>query len=715
MKKQGIVHRIKSVFGGSIPVMPDINSIYSDGLSYNEYRNKDAQIKANTGWVYLASETIAERCASVKLKLYRNMPDGDKEEIYNHEILSLLNNPTATITAKQLWSLYYQYMNLTGETYILKLDRNGEPLTDISKLPSALVLLPSNKCDFKLGKVWSDSVVSFGAMNYPISAIIRDINPDPENIYHGMSVVKKASLTIDTDYEMKRWNNKLFKNGARPSLAVEVPTEMSDESYKRLKQSFDENYTGGENAFRSVILENGAKVSPFMMSQQDLDFLESKRFTRDEILAMFKVSPSNVGIVEDVNRANAEAQKAEFAERCIVPRLEQFCDVINQRLLYPIYGSEYELGYESPIPEDQERMLALANSGVNKWFSIDEIREMYGFEALPNGSGSEIYMPINQVPISELSIGSITPSEPAQEPSNSNEGTNTENGEEPTENGSEQELELKEVENEIDKRQEIGEAKVKAYTKRALVYEKIVRRTARNMFNKQKEETLKWLKEHAKADGNYTKKDWSDEILDWNSYKSRFQEELQLIFDMIIAEIGEDAFNALIAEGGFDPKSESIAKFIEKEALRASSEINDETQKQLRATLAQGMRDGEDIQKLQARVSDVFGTASTSRALLIAQTECALAMSYADEEAWTQTGVVEAKEWFTAEDSSVCGFCAEMDGKIVSLGENFYNLGDRVEYTDSKGHNHTMKLDYRPIGEPPIHPGCRCTLLPVLK
>lgn len=721
MNRKGIVGRVKDFFGGyTVPPMPDINTVYGDGLNHNEYRDKTSQIRANTGWVYLASGTIAERCASVKLHLYRQMKNGDREEVFEHEVLDLLNNPTASMTAKQLWELYFQYMNLTGESYLLKLGRDGKPLKELKKLPSALILLPSNKCDFKLGKTWEDSIVTFGGTDYPISAIIRDINPDPENMYHGMSVVRKASLTIDTDYSMKEWNNKVFKNGARPSVAIEVPTELSDDSYKRLEQSFNEKHTGAETAFKPILLEGGAKITPFMMSQQDLDFLESKRFTRDEILAMFKVSPSNIGIVEDVNRANAEVQEAEFAKRCIVPRLEQLCDVLNQRLIYPIYGNEFVIGYESPVQDDQDLKLSIAQAGVNKWLSIDEVREMYGFDALPNGKGAEILTPINQVPISDLFVldepeqpsndGGETPQE-----DNPEEDTPEETPESGKDLGKTQENETVDTVDKAQLRKIIGDAKVKVYTAKSLNYEKMIRRKARKMFNAQKKDVLDWLKTHAKADNHYTKKDWSDDMIDWGKYTDGFTKDLAVIFDMIIEEIGEEAFNQLLQEGSFDPHTESLDEFVKSETYRCALEINSESQKQIKATLAQGMRSGETVQELSARVSAVFGAASTSRAFTIAQTECALAMSIADEGAWEQTGLVEAKEWFTAEDSSVCEFCRQMDGKVVALSGKYFDEGDRISYTDAKGNEHTMKLDYRAIGEPPLHPNCRCVLLPVLK
>lgn len=703
--KQNMFTRVKSFFSG-VNQMQDISNLLvgdvGESITVSEYKTKQAQLMANVGWVYAANQVIADDCASVRLKLMHVMNDGDEEEVFSHEILDLLDDPNNVITAKQLWNLYYSYLNLTGEAYILKLDRNGNALEDKSKLPSALFPLPSHLCDFHVGeKSWDESYVLYNGDRYPINAVLRDINPDPENIYNGMSIVRKASLTVDTDIQMKRWNNKLFKNGARPGVVVEVPDQLKDDAYNRLKQQFDEQYRGVGNAFNRVILEGGAKMSPFMMTTQDLDFLESKRFTRDEILAMFKVSGSNLGITEDVNRANAEAQEYSYAKRCIKPRLEQFVDFMNKRLLRPIYGGEYKLDFEDPIPENTEMRLREAEAGVNKWLTINEVRDMYGREALQNGNGDQLYVPISNVPIEDLEyLNDDTTNQPTNEPAEQN-GTATEQLSHP-----------KAIEN----RTEIGNAKVKEYTLKAVKYERMIMRASRNMFNKQKQDVKDWLQDNA---SNLNKafvkrKDWASDMVDWEEYTNEFTAELEKIFAIIIEEIGTEAFNALV-EGEFNPYTQTIQNFIKNNSLQVAKEINTETEKQIRATLAQGMRENETIQELTARIMQVFGTASTYRAFMIARTETAMAENYSDVVAWEQTGVVESKQWFTAEDEHVCGFCHEMDGVTITLKQSFFDKGDVMMFEDKNGKPHEMTLDFRTIGEPPLHPNCRCVLLPILK
>lgn len=699
--------RIKAYFGGVAPTVPAMPSIASlEGgeptLSAQEYRTKVDQLKANIGWVYAVNSQIADDVSAVKLRLYQKKPDGELEEVFNHPVMDLIDDPNLAITSRQMWNLHAQYLNLTGESYILKLDQNGKPLLKTNVLPSALLPLPSHLVEFKVGQNWTDSIVKMGETEYPISAVLRDSTPDPENIYKGVSVVRKASLTVDTDYEMKKWNNRLFHNGARPGVVLKSPVKLKDDSRERLKQQFDDGYAGSENSFKRLLLEEGMSIEPFMLNTQDLDFLASKAFTRDEILAMFKVSKSIVGVVEDVNRASAETAEYIYAKRIIKPRLEQFVDFMNRRLIAPLYP-DLELGFDDPVPEDVDRKLTTATAGVNKWLTIDEVRAEYGYEPLPNGQGDVIYMPVNNLPLSELATAEATPptETPPETPPEAPQADETD--------------ETKELPKELEKRDTLGELKAQKYTQLSLRYEKLILRSAKKMFNEQKADVKQWLTENADKDKSYDhidlkKKDWASDMVDWAKYGDQFKKDMVKIFEVIVEEVGEQAFRDLVDTGSFDPKTEEIQKWVNGEATLVASGVNKETEKQIRATLAQGIREGEGTIELQARVIEVFGTASSQRAYAIAQTESAIAQNSADVSAWTQSGLVEGKEWFTAGDDATCKFCKEMDKEYRALNDNFFEKGDRQQVDDK-----TLKLDYRAIGEPPLHTHCRCVLLPVLK
>lgn len=396
-QKNNLRQRLAGFIAGTnkdfIPSLNPISGVNMPGSMFggrlNSYSSKVDQIQALTGWVFAANSAIADPTAAVELKLYRKLKDGDREEITDHEILDLIDRPNMVHTGEQLRQLHFTYMNIVGESYIYMRDvKGGDFVPALGKLPAALDIFPAHLVQFNLGRTYTTSVVKYNNHEYPSASFIRDLNPNPMNPYMGRSIVSAAASIIDTDEQMKAWNQNLFANNARPSLIFSSNTEMSDESYDRWKKQFVDDHTGTGNAYKPLLIEGG-DAKPYMMSQTDLDFLASRKFSRDEILAMFRVQPGLIGSIENVNRSNLEAGFYVNAVINVVPRIRQFVNQLNATLV-SVYNPDLELDYVSPVPEDVEAKLAAASAGVNKWWTIDEVRDMYGEEPLPDGLGEHI-------------------------------------------------------------------------------------------------------------------------------------------------------------------------------------------------------------------------------------------------------------------------------------------------------------------------------------
>jgi hypothetical protein len=98
------------------------------------------------------------------------------------------------------------------------------------------------------------------------------------------------------------------------------------------------------------------------------------------------------------------------------------------------------------------------------------------------------------------------------------------------------------------------------------------------------------------------------------------------------------------------------------------------------------------------------------RSKLIARTETFKAVNFATDKSYDQSGVVEAKEWFTAMDERVCPYCGPMNGKTIGVGKTWFKQGETVRGDDGS----EFVADFESISNPPLHANCRCGLVPVL-
>jgi hypothetical protein len=96
------------------------------------------------------------------------------------------------------------------------------------------------------------------------------------------------------------------------------------------------------------------------------------------------------------------------------------------------------------------------------------------------------------------------------------------------------------------------------------------------------------------------------------------------------------------------------------------------------------------------------------RTEMIARTETIRASTAGDLEVFDAYGA-EGKQWWTA--PGACVFCAAEHGKVIGVRETFYRQGDRVNVQDGDA-TQTMALEYEDVQGPPLHPNCRCCLLP---
>lgn len=388
----------------------------------NNYTSKPDQLAANLGWCFTANNAIADPTAAVELKLFKKVLEKDtdgklvtkREEVEDHELLDLLDAPNLAHTGEQLRHLHFTYMNFVGESYIYMRGLDGSDyIPTKGKLPAALEIFPAHLVQFKLGTTYTTSTVKYGQTTYPLVSFIRDLNPDPSNPYFGRSIVKAAALTIDTENQMKEWNRGVFANSARPSLIFNTNEPLSDAAYTRWKEQFKDEHTGTENAYKPILVEGG-DAKPYMMNQQDLDFLESRKFSKDEILAMWRVSPGVLGMVENVNRSNLDAAIYMHAFINVLPRIRQFVKQLNASLV-SVYDPTLELDFENPVPEDVAAKLNAADKGTNKWWTIDEVRALYGDKPLPDGLGEGLYLPNTNATLQDIADGTARPS-PATPP-----------------------------------------------------------------------------------------------------------------------------------------------------------------------------------------------------------------------------------------------------------------------------------------------------------
>jgi HK97 family phage portal protein len=201
--------------------------------------------------------------------------------------------------------------------------------------------------------------------------VLRITNPHPLDPHRGMGVVQTLGTIIGMSLESAQWIANFFANDATPGGIIEIPEGLPDMEYNRTRKRWNEQHRGTAKAHRVAILEFGT-FKPRSYSMKDMQFPEIRHLSRDQVLEAFRIHKHNMGISDDVNRANAVAAREQLAENETKPNLDEWSELANGPYSerFGAVGEVVELCYRDPTPEDQDAALAEGNAKVDNYVKL---------------------------------------------------------------------------------------------------------------------------------------------------------------------------------------------------------------------------------------------------------------------------------------------------------------------------------------------------------
>ena len=291
------------------------------------------------------------------------------ELVEQHPALTVINKPNDFYTRQELIESGQQHVDLTGEGWLI-VSRLGKVPYELWVARPDRMIVVTDRREFLVGYLYIDP----DGIEIPIRRedVLSLRTPNPKNPYRGLGAVQSLLLTIEGGNYSAEWNAAFFRNGARPGGIVKLDRRMEDAEFERLVERFNYNHAGVANANRTAFMEEGEWVDVRPMSMRDMQFVELSNLQRDTILLAFGMSKFAVGVVEDVNRATADASAVWFGETATLPRLDRWRQMFNNDLLpqFPGYDPRLSLVHSSPIPADREAARADKSAAVTNFVAL---------------------------------------------------------------------------------------------------------------------------------------------------------------------------------------------------------------------------------------------------------------------------------------------------------------------------------------------------------
>lgn len=131
----------------------------------------------------------------------------------------------------------------------------------------------------------------------------------------------------------EEYTRNFMANSGIPPAYISIPGKATDATMATFHRFLMSQFNV-EKAGRLGVIDQGAKVETVSMKHSDLQFIELRKFQREEMCAVYNMPPSRVQNMERSTYSNAEQEDRNYAKHTILP----LCVRIEKRLNWSLFG-----------------------------------------------------------------------------------------------------------------------------------------------------------------------------------------------------------------------------------------------------------------------------------------------------------------------------------------------------------------------------------------
>jgi phage portal protein BeeE len=292
---------------------------------------------------------------------FQNLTD---KSLFGTPALSVLENPWPNGSTGELLARMEQDASHAGNAYIRNAGPQLERLRpDWTTIISELVADPVTDDVFRRAVgYWYDPNGMDGdrkAAFYPVGEVAHwSPIPDPMATFRGMSWLTPVLREVDADTAMTDYKRVYLTNAATPNLLIKYDRKIKQESLDRLSAQLEARHGGVSNAFRTLILDEGADVTAIGHTFEQMAYTATQSAGENRILLASGVPAIVAGVQAGLDAStysNYGSAMRAFADLRMRPNWRTACAALAPLVQVP-GGSKlwYDAANISALQEGQK-------------------------------------------------------------------------------------------------------------------------------------------------------------------------------------------------------------------------------------------------------------------------------------------------------------------------------------------------------------------------
>jgi len=224
---------------------------------------------------------------------------------------------------------------------------------------------------------------------------IRGFGGDPLG---GLSTLSIGAETFGHARALNRTSGSVFRNAMRPSGVYQTATKLDAEQRKAIEDSLAKRMQGAANSGRPLVLGHDLKWTQLTMAPTDLEMLEARGFSVEEVCRMFGVPPHMIGHTAGNTQLGSSIteQTRAFEKFTLRRRLKRIEQSLRKQLLTPAdiaAGITIEFSMEGLLRGSPAERSAFYASGLDKgWLNVNQVCAWENLPPVPGGDINRVQM-----------------------------------------------------------------------------------------------------------------------------------------------------------------------------------------------------------------------------------------------------------------------------------------------------------------------------------
>jgi HK97 family phage portal protein len=347
-------------------------------------------------------DKVANAAARLTVKVWDVTADSGRVQDKTSPYAKLMAAPCNVMSPFNFWRWTTATYEVYGEAFWYK-QRNeaGQVVNLLPMHPSRVAVHRDAAGDLEY--IFTLGVGSAGILHAPAADVVAFLRFNPENLMRGLSRLEPLRSTLMNEDAARRANESGWNRGARPSVILSHPRELSQGAMDRIRSGFDARHAGADNMGSTAVLEEGMTAQIVQLTAEEMQYIDSRKMNLQEVCMVYDVPPPVVHILDHATFSNITEQMRSMYRDTMSPRLEDFESVIDYSLAAEFFAPgqrETEFDMTDVLRGDFEtradKAVTLRQSGI---FTGNQALELVGLAQSDDPEMDKLYANAALVPL----------------------------------------------------------------------------------------------------------------------------------------------------------------------------------------------------------------------------------------------------------------------------------------------------------------------------